>query len=78
MNNKYKIDLSYNEVFVDFDDCILIKEEINTNLIAFIFQCINRNIKILHTKGLNRKSVDIPVGIQIKQNKPCITKINLI
>ena len=46
LNNKYKIDLSYNEVFVDFDDCILIKEEINTNLIAFIFQCINRNIKI--------------------------------
>lgn len=39
---------------------------------------INRGIKILHTKGLNRKSVDIPVGIQIKQNKPCITKINLI
>ena len=46
LNNKYKIDLFFDEVFVDFDDCIIIKEEINTNLISFIFQCISRNIKI--------------------------------
>lgn len=39
---------------------------------------INRDIKITHTKGLNRKSIDIPLGIQINENKPCITKINLI
>lgn len=39
---------------------------------------INRDIKISHTKGLNRKSIDIPIGIQINENKPCITKINLI
>ena len=39
---------------------------------------INRDIKIIHNEGLNRKSIDIPLGIQINENKPCITKINLI
>ena len=45
-NNRYKIDLEYNEIFVDFDDCVIINKKINTQLISFIFQCVNNNIKI--------------------------------
>ncbi len=61
LNNKYKLNLFFNEVFVDFDDCILIKEEINTNLMAFIFQCISRNIKI---SLLTRHKNDIEISLE--------------
>lgn len=47
LDNKYKINLSYNEVFVDFDDCIYLDgKNVNTSLIAFLYRCINNGIKI--------------------------------
>lgn len=47
LDNKYKINLSYNEVFVDFDDCIYLdKKNVNTFLIAFLYRCINNGVKI--------------------------------
>lgn len=47
LDDIYRINISYNEVFVDFDDCIRLKDKyINTELIAFLYQCINDNVKI--------------------------------
>ncbi|MBP5371340.1 MAG: ATP-grasp domain-containing protein [Bacteroidales bacterium] len=47
LDNKYKINLSYNEVFVDFDDCIYLDgKNVNPSLIAFLYRCINNGIKI--------------------------------
>lgn len=47
LDNKYKIDLAYNEVFVDFDDCIYLeKKYVNTELMAFLYNCVNKKIKI--------------------------------
>ena len=47
LDNKYKISLSYDEVYVDFDDCIYLdKKDVNTNLIAFLYRCMNEGIKI--------------------------------
>ena len=47
LDNKYKIGITYNEVFVDFDDCIYLdKKNINTSLVAFLFRCINDGKKI--------------------------------
>ena len=44
---KYKLDIEYNEVFVDFDDCLLLeKRYINDQLMAFLFRCRNKGIKI--------------------------------
>jgi hypothetical protein len=39
---------------------------------------INRDIRIVDNKGLNRKSIDIPIGLKVYETKPCINKINLI
>ncbi len=38
---------SFKSVFVDFDDCIIINDKINTSLISFIYQAINNNCKIV-------------------------------
>ena len=47
LDNKYKIKLSYDEVFVDFDDCIIIdKKKVNTILLSFLYQCLNNGVKI--------------------------------
>lgn len=47
LDNRYKLDLRYNEVFVDFDDCVLIdSNKVNTSLISYLYQCINNGIKI--------------------------------
>ncbi|MDR1725761.1 MAG: ATP-grasp domain-containing protein [Bacteroidales bacterium] len=55
LDNKFKIDIHYNEVFCDFDDCLVIEEKyVNTELICFLYQCFNENIKItLLTKHKN-------------------------
>lgn len=57
LDNKYKINITFNEVFVDFDDCIYLdKKNINTSLLAFLFRCINDGIKItLLSKHDNEK-----------------------
>lgn len=47
LDNRYKIDITYNEVFVDFDDCLLIdSNKVNTKLISYLYQCVNSGIKI--------------------------------
>lgn len=47
LDDIYKINILYDEVFVDFDDCVLLKGKyINIELVAFLYQCINENKKI--------------------------------
>lgn len=47
LDNKYKIRLSYDEVFVDFDDCLYLeKKKVNVRLVAFLFSCRNKGIKL--------------------------------
>lgn len=44
--SRFKLNISYKHVYVDFDDCLLINQKINTHLISFLYQCINEGIKI--------------------------------
>ncbi|MBR4558989.1 MAG: ATP-grasp domain-containing protein [Fibrobacter sp.] len=47
LDNKYKLDLKYSEVFVDFDDCIYLeKQYVNDALMAFLYRCVNKRIKV--------------------------------
>lgn len=43
----YKIGIQYNEVFVDYDDCLVMRDGIvNSTLMAFIWECINNKIRV--------------------------------
>lgn len=45
---KYKHNIKYSCVYVDFDDCLYINKEcLNTELMGFLFHCINKGIKII-------------------------------
>ena len=47
LDNKYKLDLKYSEVFVDFDDCIYLEKKfVNDALMAFLYRCVNNGIKV--------------------------------
>ena len=47
LDNKYKLDLKYSEVFVDFDDCIYLEKKfVNDALMAFLYRCMNKGIKV--------------------------------
>lgn len=46
LDEYYKIGIDYNEVYIDLDDCIIIDDQLNIEMIKFLYQCINRKIKI--------------------------------
>jgi hypothetical protein len=47
LDNVFKIDIQYNEVFCDFDDCLVLDEKnVNTELVSFLYQCLNKNKKL--------------------------------
>lgn len=44
--SSFLLDLEYDNVYIDFDDTLILNEQVNTVLITFIFQCINQNKKL--------------------------------
>lgn len=47
LDNKYQLNISYSEVFVDFDDCIYLEKQfVNDALMAYLYRCVNKGIKI--------------------------------
>ena len=43
----YKINIQYNEVFVDYDDCLVMRDgTINHTLMAYLWWCINKDIRL--------------------------------
>lgn len=57
-DNVYKMNIHYSEVYVDFDDCLCLDNQyVNTELVAFLFQCFNEGVKLTllthHDKDIN-------------------------
>lgn len=52
--SRYKTNIEYTTVYLDFDDTVYIDGQVNAFLIAFLYQCVNQNkIIILLTKHCN-------------------------
>jgi hypothetical protein len=52
--NRYKHDIKYKTVYVDLDDTLILNDRINTELIKFLYQSLNKDCKlILITKSVN-------------------------
>lgn len=45
--SRYKLDIVYRKVFIDFDDTIVLKDNVNIKCINFLYQCFNKKIKII-------------------------------
>ncbi|MEX2014761.1 MAG: ATP-grasp domain-containing protein [Candidatus Saccharimonadales bacterium] len=46
LGNSYQHDLNYRHVYLDFDDLVIHKDKVNPLVMAFVFQCMNNNVKI--------------------------------
>jgi|GEM_PF-3313979 len=43
---RYRIDLEYDDVYIDLDDTILVNNQVNSLMVAFLYQCRNKGKKI--------------------------------
>lgn len=54
LSNCYKIDLEFDELYIDYDDTIIVHDKVNIWALALIYKCLNRNIPVyLVTKHKN-------------------------
>jgi len=47
LSNKFKLDLVYDTVYVDFDDCLILNQKVNTELINFLYKSFNEKKHIV-------------------------------
>jgi hypothetical protein len=45
--NRYRCQPKYSTVYVDLDDTLILNDLVNINLIRFLYQCINKNIRVV-------------------------------
>lgn len=45
--NRFQVDLRYSQVYVDLDDTLILDGQINVDLVAFLYQCLNRNVQLI-------------------------------
>jgi len=66
--NRYNHSIEFKNVYVDLDDTIIIHNKVNTEIIKFIYQCINYNIPvILITKSIENDLESFLSKYKIKQ-----------
>lgn len=44
--NYYDVNFIFNNLYVDFDDTLILKDKVNLNIIELIYKCLNKNKKI--------------------------------
>ncbi len=48
LDNRYRLSLKYNEIYVDFDDCLYLEEKrLNTALLTLLFKGLNERKKLI-------------------------------
>lgn len=49
LSNEYRLDIKYDTVYVDLDDTLVVNNKVNTEVIAFLYQCLNsgKTIKLI-------------------------------
>lgn len=57
LSNKFNLKLAYDTIYVDFDDCLIFNNKVNTELIQFLYKSINEKKHIIlitkHEKDLS-------------------------
>ena len=44
--SRFTCELDYDDVYVDLDDTLILRDQVNLSLVRFIFQCVNRRIPV--------------------------------
>lgn len=54
--NVFRSDIEYDEVYMDFDDTLIVKDHVNYKALQFCYQCVDRGIRLIL---LTRHETDI-------------------
>ena len=46
LSNKYLLDIDYQHVYVDFDDCLIFGNKVNDELVRFLYKALNEGCKL--------------------------------
>lgn len=49
--------LRYGHVYIDLDDCLILRDQVNSDAVKFIYQCLNRGVGV-HLVTRHRDSID--------------------
>ena len=66
--SRYKTNLVYKHVYIDYDDTIIINGKVNPSITAFLYQCINSGIK-LHLLSRHNKTKQEKVKINLIEHR---------
>ena len=68
LETKFRLDVNYNEVYIDFDDCIIINGKyFNLDAIRFIYQCKNNGVRVVllsrHSGNLQQRVANLGISL---------------
>lgn len=46
LQNRYIHNIEYKQVYIDFDDLVIFEGKVNPTVIAFVYQCLNKGIRV--------------------------------
>ncbi|MBE6789241.1 MAG: ATP-grasp domain-containing protein [Ruminococcaceae bacterium] len=65
--NTFKLGIEYDEVYMDFDDTVIIHDRVNFTVLQFIYQCVENKIPVTL---LTRHETDIIVDLKARRISP--------
>ena len=46
LQNNYRHNINYRHVYLDFDDLVIVEGKVNPAVMAFVYQCMNKEVKV--------------------------------
>ncbi|KZX11414.1 ATP-grasp domain-containing protein [Methanobrevibacter oralis] len=76
--NRFKYEINYNRVYLDFDDTVFVKGKVNTFLMMFLYQCVNEDKEIIlitkHVKNIKETLKELKIDINLFNDIISLTK----
>ncbi len=67
LHNVFTLDIDYDEVYMDFDDTVIVHDRVNFTVLRFIYQCVERKIPVTL---LTRHETDIIEDLKARRIAP--------
>ncbi len=67
LHNVFELNLDYDEVYMDFDDTVIVHDRVNFTVLRFIYQCVERKIPVIL---LTRHETDIIADLKARRIYP--------
>lgn len=69
LHNVFKLDIEYDEVYMDFDDTVIVHDKVNFTVLQFIYQCVEKNIPVIL---LTRHDTDVVLDLKARRIDPAL------